>query len=77
MIMWSDGCWIVGNFWQYESHRAKIDPTNAARHKLEAEIAGGVGVVGAGVGMYGHHQKENSEEQREELETGHKKHSWF
>jgi len=60
----------------YESHRAKIDPTNAARHKLEAEIAGGVGVVGAGVGMYGHHKKENSEEQLEELETGHKKH-WF
>ena len=63
--------------WQYEGHEAKIDPQNAARHRLEEEIAGGLGVGAAGVGLYGHHKKENSEEQLEELETGHKKHGWF
>jgi hypothetical protein len=64
----------------YEGHQAKIDPQHAGMHKIGAEIAAGVGVAGAGVGVYGHHKKEQAEEQLNELEGGaggHKKKPWF
>lgn len=62
---------------QYERHEEKVDPQNARTHKLEEEIAEGIGLGGAGATLYGHHKKENEEEQLDELETGHKKHGWF
>ncbi|CAM6019842.1 unnamed protein product [Sphagnum balticum] len=68
----------AGGYALYERHEMEEDPENAARHKLEMEVAAGVAVTGAGVGLYGHHEKEEAEEDREELEEGpEKKHGWF
>ncbi|CAK9191559.1 unnamed protein product [Sphagnum troendelagicum] len=72
------GALAAGAFAVYERHEMEEDPENAARHKLEMEVAAGVAVTGAGVGLYGHHEKEEAEEDREELEEGpEKKHGWF
>lgn len=42
---------------QYEKHKAKKDPENAHRHKIEEEIAATAAVGAGGYAFHEHHKK--------------------
>lgn len=64
---------------QHEHHKLKSGgEEDSGRHKLEEEIAGGLGVGAVGYALYEHHEKKKEEKEMEELEKrGHEKHGWF
>lgn len=55
------GAAAAGAFAAYEMHEAKVDPTHARRHKLEAEVAGATALGSAGYAYHEHREKKKSE----------------
>ncbi|BFI32032.1 hypothetical protein MPTK2_4g01980 [Marchantia polymorpha subsp. ruderalis] len=72
------GALAAGAFAMHEHHKAKSEGEDSGRHKLEGEIAGGLGVGAVGYALYEHHEKKKEKKEMEELEKrGHEKHGWF
>lgn len=51
------GAVAAGTFALYEKHKAKKDPENAHRHKIEEEIAATAAVGAGGYAFHEHHKK--------------------
>lgn len=62
---------------QHEKHKAKKDPENAHKHKIEEEIAAAVAVGAGGYAFHEHHEKKEAKEEKKAEEGHHHRLFWF